>query len=77
MDAIIYPLHGSLPPEMQVRVFSPPPPNCRRFIVSTNIAETSLTVDGVVYVIDSGYVKQRQYNPSSGMFSLDVIQISK
>uniref|UniRef100_A0A1J3HTC6 RNA helicase n=1 Tax=Noccaea caerulescens TaxID=107243 RepID=A0A1J3HTC6_NOCCA len=77
MDAIIYPLHGSLPPEMQVRVFSPPPPNCRRFIVTTNIAETSLTVDGVVYVIDSGYVKQRQYNPSSGMYSLDVIQISK
>ncbi|WZZ45797.1 hypothetical protein YC2023_042056 [Brassica napus] len=79
MDAIIYPLHGSLPPEMQVtvRVFSPPPPNCRRFIVATNIAETSLTVDGVVYVIDSGYVKQRQYNPSSGMYSLDVTQISK
>lgn len=77
MDAIILPLHGSLPPEMQVRVFSPPPPNCRRFIVSTNIAETSLTVDGVVYVIDCGYVKQRQYNPSSGMYSLDVVQISK
>ncbi|KAG5605051.1 hypothetical protein H5410_026543 [Solanum commersonii] len=61
----------------QVRVFSPPPPNCRRFIVSTNIAETSLTVDGVVYVIDSGYVKQRQYNPSTGMYSLEVVQISK
>ncbi|XP_059316444.1 probable pre-mRNA-splicing factor ATP-dependent RNA helicase DEAH4 isoform X1 [Lycium ferocissimum] len=77
MDALILPLHGSLPPEMQVRVFSPPPPNCRRFIVSTNIAETSLTVDGVVYVIDSGYVKQRQYNPSTGMYSLEVVQISK
>ncbi|KAK1570571.1 hypothetical protein Q3G72_003925 [Acer saccharum] len=77
MDAIILPLHGSLPPELQVRVFSPPPPNCRRFIVSTNIAETSLTVDGVVYVIDAGYVKQRQYNPSTGMYSLDVVQISK
>ncbi|KAJ6898404.1 pre-mRNA-splicing factor ATP-dependent RNA helicase DEAH4 [Populus alba x Populus x berolinensis] len=77
MDAIILPLHGSLPPELQVRVFSPPPPNCRRFIVATNIAETSLTVDGVVYVIDSGYVKQRQYNPSTGMYSLDIIQISK
>ncbi|KAK7368456.1 hypothetical protein VNO80_10482 [Phaseolus coccineus] len=77
MDAIILPLHGSLPPELQVRVFSPPPPNCRRIIVATNIAETSLTVDGVVYVIDSGYVKQRQYNPSSGMYSLDVVQISK
>lgn len=77
MDAIILPLHGSLPPEMQVRVFSPPPPNCRRFVVATNIAETSLTVDGVVYVIDSGYVKQRQYNPATGMYSLDVVQISK
>ncbi|KAG9147645.1 hypothetical protein Leryth_015728 [Lithospermum erythrorhizon] len=77
MDAIILPLHGSLPPEMQIRVFGPPPPNCRRFIVATNIAETSLTVDGVVYVIDSGYVKQRQYNPSTGMYSLDVVQISK
>ncbi|KAM7464724.1 hypothetical protein LguiA_032845 [Lonicera macranthoides] len=86
MDAIVLPLHGSLPPEMQasvaalmwhVRVFNPPPPNCRRFIVATNIAETSLTVDGVVYVIDSGYVKQRQYNPSSGMYSLDVVQISR
>ncbi|KAJ6356363.1 hypothetical protein OIU78_004464 [Salix suchowensis] len=77
MDAIILPLHGSLPPELQVRVFSPPPPNCRRFIVATNIAETSLTVDGVVYVIDSGYVKQRQYNPSTGMYSLDIVQISK
>ncbi|KAK3032066.1 hypothetical protein RJ639_036280 [Escallonia herrerae] len=77
MDAIVLPLHGSLPPELQVRVFSPPPPNCRRFIVATNVAETSLTVDGVVYVIDSGYVKQRQYNPASGMYSLDVVPISK
>lgn len=77
MDALVLPLHGSLPPEMQVRVFSPAPPNCRRFIVATNIAETSLTVDGVVYVIDSGYVKQRQYNPSTGMYSLDVVQISR
>ncbi|CAL5392147.1 unnamed protein product [Camellia sinensis] len=77
MDAVILPLHGSLPPELQVRVFSPPPPNCRRFIVATNIAETSLTVDGVVYVIDSGFVKQRQYNPSTGMYSLDVVQISR
>ncbi|XP_031480979.1 probable pre-mRNA-splicing factor ATP-dependent RNA helicase DEAH4 [Nymphaea colorata] len=77
MDAIILPLHGSLPPEMQVRVFLPAPPNCRRIIVATNIAETSLTVDGVVYVIDAGYVKQRQYNPSTGMYSLDVVKISR
>jgi ATP-dependent RNA helicase DHX8/PRP22 len=48
MDALVLPLHGSLPPELQVRVFAPAPPNCRRFIVATNVAETSLTVDGVV-----------------------------
>ncbi|KAF7129015.1 hypothetical protein RHSIM_Rhsim10G0027500 [Rhododendron simsii] len=54
MDAEILPLHASLPPELQVRVFVPPPLNCRRFIGATNIAETSLTIDGVVYVIDSG-----------------------
>nr|CAB3489759.1 unnamed protein product [Digitaria exilis] len=61
----------------KVRVFAPAPPNCRRFIVATNVAETSLTVDGVVFVIDCGYVKQRQYNPSTGMYSLDVVQISR
>nr|GFB88778.1 probable pre-mRNA-splicing factor ATP-dependent RNA helicase DEAH4 [Tanacetum cinerariifolium] len=48
MDAVVLPLHGSLPPEMQIRVFSPPPKDCRHIIVATNIAETSLTVDGVV-----------------------------
>uniref|UniRef100_A0A0D9XR98 RNA helicase n=1 Tax=Leersia perrieri TaxID=77586 RepID=A0A0D9XR98_9ORYZ len=63
MDALVLPLHA--------------PPNCRRFIVATNVAETSLTVDGVVFVIDCGYVKQRQYNPSAGMYSLDVVQISR
>ncbi|ERN11836.1 hypothetical protein AMTR_s00020p00055390 [Amborella trichopoda] len=77
MGAISLPLHGSLPPEMQVRVFQPAPQNCRRFIVATNIAETSLTVDGVVYVIDSGYVKERNYNPSKGMYSLDIVKISR
>ncbi|XP_073021515.1 probable pre-mRNA-splicing factor ATP-dependent RNA helicase DEAH4 isoform X1 [Primulina eburnea] len=100
MDAMVLPLHGSLPPELQVflasnfvamfftvilytcflfqvRVFTPPPLNCRRFIVATNIAETSLTVDGVVYVIDAGFVKQRQYNPLTGLYSLDAVQISK
>eukprot|EP00249_Psilotum_nudum_P003089 c16414_g1_i1 orf=285-2411(+) len=77
MDAIILPLYASLPPEMQVRVFTPAPSNCRRIIVATNIAETSLTVDGVVYVIDPGFVKQRQYNPATGMHSLVVVHISK
>lgn len=39
---------------MQVRVFRPPPPGVRRVVVATNVAETSITVEGVVYVVDSG-----------------------
>ncbi|VAH94346.1 unnamed protein product [Triticum turgidum subsp. durum] len=86
MDALVLPLHATnhfkkVPTpnykNFMVRVFSPAPPNCRRFIVATNVAETSLTVDGVVFVVDCGYVKQRQYNPSTGMYSLDVVEISR
>ncbi|XP_073395276.1 probable pre-mRNA-splicing factor ATP-dependent RNA helicase DEAH4 [Physcomitrium patens] len=77
LDAIILPLHASLAPEVQARVFQPAPPNCRRIIVATNVAETSLTVDGVVYVIDPGFVKQRNYNPNTGMDSLSVVRISR
>eukprot|EP00850_Spirogloea_muscicola_P002320 SM000009S23449 [mRNA] locus=s9:45710:49660:- [translate_table: standard] len=77
MDALILPLHASLPPEFQARVFMPPPAHCRRIIVATNIAETSLTMDGIVYVIDPGVVKQRQYNPVTGMDSLVVVPISR
>ena len=46
-------------------------------VVATNIAETSLTIDGIVYVIDPGFVKQKSFNPRTGMESLVVTQISK
>lgn len=62
---------------MQARVFAPPPPGVRRCVVATNIAETSVTVDGVVYVIDTGVVKQKSYNPATGMDSLGVVSISR
>lgn len=61
----------------QVRVFTPAPTGCRRVIVATNIAETSITVDGVVYVIDPGFVKQKEYNPRTGLDSLHVTSISR
>ena len=61
----------------QTRVFEPAPAGCRRVIAATNIAETSLTVDGVVYVIDPGMVKQKEYNPRTGLDSLLVTPISR
>jgi pre-mRNA-splicing factor ATP-dependent RNA helicase DHX15/PRP43 len=81
---ICIPLYSSLPPSQQQRIFDPPPsarsggePLGRKVIVSTNIAETSLTVDGIVYVVDPGFSKQRVYNPRIRVDSLLVSPISK
>ena len=57
------PLYSSLPPAQQQRIFDPAPPGGRKVVVSTNIAETSLTIDGIVYVVDPGFSKQKVYNP--------------
>ena len=73
----ILPLYGSLPSDQQQRVFRPAERGVRRVIVSTNIAATSVTVQGVVYVIDSGFVKQQIYNPRTGLDSLEPVPIAK
>ena len=62
---------------LQARVFQPAPEGCRRCVVATNIAETSITVDGVVYVVDPGMIKQKQYNPASGLDTLSLTPISR
>lgn len=77
------PLYSTLPPNLQQRIFEPAPPNRangaigRKVVVSTNIAETSLTIDGVVFVIDTGFSKQKVYNPRIRVESLLVSPISK
>ncbi|KAI8079931.1 P-loop containing nucleoside triphosphate hydrolase protein [Halteromyces radiatus] len=71
------PLYAGLTLQEQLRVFEPTPRDSRKVIVSTNIAEASVTLEGIVYVIDCGFVKIRAYNPKTGMEALVVTPISK
>jgi HrpA-like RNA helicase len=54
-------MYGALPPAQQSKIFSPAPPNTRKCILATNIAETSITIPGIKYVIDTGKCKERRY----------------
>ena len=76
-ELVVYPLYSSLPPRQQKRIFDKAPgPRVaggmpgRKVVVSTNIAETSLTIDGIVYVVDPGFSKQKVYNPRIRVESL-------
>ncbi|KAL8460585.1 hypothetical protein ACS0TY_032202 [Phlomoides rotata] len=74
---IVLPLYSGLPRADQDLIFSPTPRGKRKVIISTNIAETSLTLEGVVYVVDCGFSKQKFYNPMTDIENLIVAPISK
>lgn len=76
-DLLILPIYAALPSHMQSKVFDAPPPSTRKIILSTNIAETSITIPGIKYVIDSGVVKERFFDPKTRMESLKIVKISK
>lgn len=71
------PLYAGLSTEQQMYVFDTPPENTRKVIFSTNIAEASVTIDGIVYVIDSGFVKLRAFDPRTGIETLTATTISQ
>jgi ATP-dependent RNA helicase DHX37/DHR1 len=73
----VLPLFSLLPVVDQLRVFQPPPEGSRLCVVATNVAETSLTIPGIKYVVDCGRVKERVYNKSTGVESFEIGWISK
>ena len=76
-ELLILPIYATLPSDLQAKIFVPTPEGARKIILATNIAETSLTIDGIVYVIDAGFCKQNSFNPRTGMESLIVSPVSK
>ncbi|KAF7194166.1 Pre-mRNA-splicing factor ATP-dependent RNA helicase prp22 [Pseudocercospora fuligena] len=76
-ELIILPIYGALPSEVASRIFEPAPGGSRKIVIATNIAETSITIDGIYFVIDPGFVKQTAYDAKLGMDRLQVTPISQ
>ncbi|MCH82115.1 pre-mRNA-splicing factor ATP-dependent RNA helicase PRP16-like [Trifolium medium] len=74
---LILPIYSQLPADLQAKIFQKAEDGARKCIVATNIAETSLTVDGIFFVIDTGYGKMKVYNPRMGMDALQVFPVSR
>eukprot|EP00045_Choanoeca_perplexa_P014801 m.176469 g.176469 ORF g.176469 m.176469 type:complete len:700 (+) comp16799_c0_seq4:1310-3409(+) len=73
----VLPMYGALPAVEQLAVFAPAGDGRRKIIVATNIAEASVTIPGIVYVVDSCFVKMKGYNPKTGIESLVVTPVSQ
>ncbi|ELU36859.1 pre-mRNA splicing factor ATP-dependent RNA helicase prp16 [Rhizoctonia solani AG-1 IA] len=73
----VLPIYSQMPADLQAKIFEATSDGRRKVIVATNIAETSLTVDGILYVVDSGYSKLKVYNPKVGMDALQITPVSQ
>lgn len=76
-ELVVVSIYANMPAEQQGHIFLDAPKGGRKVILATNIAETSLTIDGVAYVIDPGFVKENIYNPATGMSNLAVVPCSR
>lgn len=74
---MIHPLYGQLPPNKQFAAIMPNKEGKRKVVLATNIAETSLTIEGVKIVVDSGFERTAKFNPNTGLSRLETVQISK
>eukprot|EP00747_Dinoflagellata_sp_TGD_P157652 gnl/TRDRNA2_/TRDRNA2_177756_c0_seq1.p1 gnl/TRDRNA2_/TRDRNA2_177756_c0~~gnl/TRDRNA2_/TRDRNA2_177756_c0_seq1.p1 ORF type:complete len:682 (-),score=-52.12 gnl/TRDRNA2_/TRDRNA2_177756_c0_seq1:17-2062(-) len=74
---VIVTIYSNLPPDLQLRAFNPPPDGYRKVILATNIAETSITINGVRYVVDPGLVKRRIYNAQLDCDSIMIVSTSQ
>lgn len=77
LKLMVCPIYAAMPREQQMKVFEPVIHGVRKVILATNIAETSITIKDVRYVVDTGLVKQRSYVPNSGMEMLQIEPVSK
>lgn len=74
---LVLPMYSALPADMQAQIFKKAEEGARKCVVSTNIAETSLTIDGIRYVVDAGFSKVKVYNPKVGMNALQITPVSQ
>ena len=77
VNILALPLHGGLPPSQQNKVFDRPPPGTCKIVISTNVAETSITIDDITCVIDSGKAKEVRFDAAKGISRLQEVLISQ
>ncbi|TFL05832.1 P-loop containing nucleoside triphosphate hydrolase protein [Pterulicium gracile] len=76
-ELLILPIYSALPSEVQSRVFEPAPPGARKVAIATDVAETSLAIPNISYIVDPGFLKQNTYDSRLGTYSLAVMPISR
>ncbi|MBW3561157.1 MAG: ATP-dependent helicase HrpB [Actinobacteria bacterium] len=76
-DVVVTPLFGALSPQEQDRALDPAPPGTRKIVLATDIAQTSLTIEGVRVVIDAGLSREPRFDPGTGMSRLETVPVSR